>query len=149
MSNKLKGQELDKVIEKELIHMWEEGYEVSPITQANLFRRLKTKQIINSKATLTSRKELIGFYSNKQKESVQGKFGETLQSTKSMNRTDLEKANARLVQQVEDSRQKLQENTKSIVNMVKMIRLQTEVRNIERCLSVELIRELHKTQTEG
>lgn len=43
MSKKLKGNELDKAIEKELILMCDEGFENAPITQANLFRRLKKR----------------------------------------------------------------------------------------------------------
>ncbi|EGQ9207138.1 hypothetical protein NMR54_003426, partial [Vibrio cholerae] len=59
MSEKLKGKELNTRIEHELLDMLSEGYERSPITQANLYRRLKEKGLISSKATLTSRKDLI------------------------------------------------------------------------------------------
>ena len=146
MSEKLKGIELDKVIEKELILMCDEGFENAPITQANLFRRLKNKAVINTRSTLTSRKELIDAFSKQQKEAVTGTLKETLKNTVSMTRADLEKANARLTERVEESRKMLQINTKSIIGMVKTIRLQTKVRNVERCLSPYLIRELHNCE---
>ncbi|HCH5061464.1 hypothetical protein D5E85_26830 [Vibrio parahaemolyticus] len=78
MSEKLKGIELDKAIEKELILMCDEGFENAPITQANLFRRLKKKELINTRSTLTSRKELIEAFSKQQKDAVAGTLGETL-----------------------------------------------------------------------
>ncbi|EHR6472072.1 hypothetical protein [Vibrio parahaemolyticus] len=144
MSEKLKGLELDKAIEKELILMCDEGFENAPITQANLFRRMKRKGLINTRSTLTSRKELIEAFSKQQKDAVAGTLGETLKNTASMTRADLEKANSRLIERVEESRKMLQVNTKSIISMVKTIRLQTKVRNVERCLSPYLIRELHE-----
>ncbi len=146
MSINLKGKELDVLIEKELIHMCDEGFENAPITQANLFRRLNAKGIINSKATLTSRKELINAFIKQQKNDVKGSLGETLKTTSSMTRCDLERANARLKREVLTSRQMIQHNTKSIIEMVKTIRLQTKVRNVERCLSPYLIRELHQNE---
>ncbi|MCG0020113.1 hypothetical protein [Vibrio parahaemolyticus] len=69
-----------------------------------------------------------------------------MKKTTSMTRADLEKANARLIERVEESRKMLQVNTKSIISMVKIIRLQTKVRNVERCLSPYLIRELHESE---
>ncbi len=145
MSEKLKGIELDKAIEKELILMCDEGFENAPITQANLFRRLKKKELINTRSTLTSRKELIEAFSKQQKDAVAGTLGETLKNTASMTRSDLEKANSRLIERVEESRKMLQQNTKSIISMVKTIRAQTKMRNVERCLSPYLIRELHES----
>ncbi|HHG3262734.1 TPA: hypothetical protein ACPVX8_000415 [Vibrio parahaemolyticus] len=144
MSKKLKGNELDKAIEKELILMCDEGFENAPITQANLFRRLNKKKIISTRSTLTSRKELIEAFSKEQKGAVTGALGETLKNSASMTRADLEKANSRLMERVEESRKMLQVNTKSIISMVKTIRIQTKVRNVERCLSPYLIRELHQ-----
>lgn len=146
MNANLKGKELDVVIEKELIRMCDEGFENAPITQANLFKRLKAKGVINSKATLTSRKELINVFIEQQKNDVKGSLGQTLKTTSSMTRGDLEKANARLMEQVQASRKMVQTNTKSIIDMVKTIRLQTKVRNVERCLSPFLIRELHQSE---
>lgn len=146
MSEKLKGSKLDKAIEKELIRMCDEGFENAPITQANLFRRLKKKELINTRSTLTSRKELIEAFSKQQKDAVAGTLGETLKNTASMTRSDLEKANSRLIERVEESRKMLQQNTKSIISMVKTIRAQTKVRNVERCLSPYLIRELHENE---
>ncbi|EIK0771238.1 MULTISPECIES: hypothetical protein [Vibrio] len=144
--DKVKGIELDRVIEKELILMCDEGFEQSPITQANLFRRLKAKEVINTRSTLTSRKNLIENFAQQQKEAVSGPLGETLKKTASMKRSELEKANARLIERVDESRKMLQQNTKSIINMVKAIRLQTQAKNIERCLSPYLIRELHQQE---
>lgn len=146
MPESLKGKDLDREIERELIRMCDEGFEVSPITQANLFKRLKAKGIINSRATLTSRKELINSFIEQQKEKVKGLLGETLKTTSSMTRKDLERANARLSQEVEESRKMVQKNTKSIIAMVKVIRLQTQVRNVETCLSPFLIHELHESE---
>ena len=146
MSTSLKGKELDVVIEKELIRMCDEGFENAPITQANLFKRLKAKGVINSKATLTSRKELINAFIEQQRNDVKGVLGETLKTTSSMTRSDLLNANVRLKEQVQTSRKMVQTNTKSIIDMVKAIRLQTKVRNIELCLSPYLIRELHQNE---
>ncbi len=61
-----------------------------------------------------------------------------------MTRADLEKANARLHERVEESRKMLQVNTKSIISMVKTIRLQTKVRNVELCLSIPYSRTARK-----
>ena len=147
-TNILKGKDLDKVIEKELICMCDEGFENSPITQANLFKRLNTRGIISSRATLTSRKDLINKFIKQQKDNVKGALGETLKTTSSMTRSALEKANARLSVQNKESRKMLQKNTKCIIDMIKIIRLQTKARNVERCLSPYLIRELHKVDKE-
>ncbi|HHX8676711.1 hypothetical protein J4H63_19420 [Vibrio alginolyticus] len=147
--DKLKGIELDRVIEKELIMMCDEGFEYAPITQANLFRRLKGKGVINTRSTLTSRKSLIDAFAQQQKRAVLGTLGETLKKTVSMKRSELEKANASLIERVEESRKMLQQNTQSIINMVKTIRLQTQAKNIERCLSPYLIRELQQHKEQG
>lgn len=144
MSGKLKGKELDTRIEHELLDMLSEGYERSPITQANLYRRLKDKGLINSKATLTSRKDLIEKFAKDQIDSLRGTFGESVKNSRSMSRKELETANANLNEQVRESRRMVQQNTVCILNMIKMIRAQTTVKNIERCLSPYLIRELHE-----
>lgn len=144
MSGKLKGKELDIRIEHELLDMLSEGYERSPITQANLYRRLKDKGLINSKATLTSRKDLIEKFAKDQIDSLRGTFGESVKNSRSMSRKELETANANLNEQVKESRRMVQQNTVCILNMIKMIRAQTTVKNIERSLSPYLIRELHE-----
>ncbi|MBF4443809.1 hypothetical protein, partial [Vibrio anguillarum] len=46
--------------------------------------------------------------------------------------------------QVRESRRMVQQNTTCILSMIKVIRAQTTVKNIERCLSPYLIRELHE-----
>ena len=141
---KLKGKELDTRIELELLNMLSEGYERSPITQANLYRRLKDKGLINSKATLTSRKDLIETFAKEQIDILRGTFGESVKSSRSMSRKELEAANANLNDQVRESRHLVQQNTVCILKMIKVIRAQTTVKNIERCLSPYLIRELHE-----
>ncbi|WP_172380955.1 hypothetical protein [Vibrio sp. Vb339] len=146
MSIGLKGIELDRVIEKELIKMCDEGFLNSPITQANLFKRLKAQGVINSKATLTNRRHLINHFIQQQKDDVKGPLGETLKTTSSMTRKDLERANARLSEQSKEARNTLKQNTDTIIQIVKTIRLQTNARNIERCLSPYLIRELHRNE---
>ena len=144
MSGKLKGKDLDTRIEHELLDMLVEGYERSPITQANLYRRLKDKGLINSKATLTSRKDLIEKFAKDQIDSLRGTFGDSIKSSRSMSRKELEAANANLNDQVRESRRMVQQNTVCILAMIKVIRAQTTVKNIERCLSPYLIRELHE-----
>ncbi|MEZ9910651.1 hypothetical protein AB4371_19670 [Vibrio sp. 10N.261.51.A3] len=148
MSEKLKGKALDTRIEHELIDMLNEGYERSPITQANLYRRLKDKDLISSKATLTSRKDLIEAFAKEQVDSLQGTFGESVKTSRSMSRKELETANANLTEQVKESRRMVQQNTTNILSMIKVIRAQTTVKNIERCLSPYLIRELHQLNVE-
>lgn len=148
MSEKLKGKALDTRIEHELIEMLNEGYERSPITQANLYRRLKDKELISSKATLTSRKDLIETFAKEQIDSLQGTFGSSVKTSRSMSRKELETANANLTDQVKESRRMVQQNTTSILSMIKVIRAQTTVKNIERCLSPYLIRELHQLNVE-
>ncbi|MBT0118282.1 MULTISPECIES: hypothetical protein [Vibrio] len=147
MAEKLRGKELDEKIELELIAMLDEGYERSPITQANLAVRLIDKKIISVKSTLTARKSLIDKFAKDQINAVDGVLGDTLRSTQSMSRKELEKVNANLNDQIDKSRKMVQQNTKCIIQMVKTIRMQTKVRNIERCLSPYLIRELHKSET--
>lgn len=144
MSEKLKGKELDTRIEHELLDMLNEGYERSPINQANLYRRLKDKGLISSKATLTSRKDLIETFAKEQIDSLGGTFGESVKSSRSMSRKELETANANLNNQVKEARRMVQQNTTCILGMIKVIRAQTTVKNIERCLSPYLIRELHE-----
>ncbi|PMN09231.1 hypothetical protein BCT41_25500 [Vibrio splendidus] len=146
MTEKLRGKELDAKIELELLKMLDDGYERSPITQANLARRLISKEIISRKSTLTKRKELIDKFAKEQVEAVDGALGQTLKSTQSMSRKELEKTNANLNDQVTKSKKMVQQNTKCIIQMVKTIRMQTKVRNIERCLSPYLIRELHQSK---
>ncbi|MGD1451481.1 hypothetical protein [Vibrio harveyi] len=147
MAEKLRGKELDARIELELLDMLDEGYERSPITQANLARRLIEKKIISRKSTLTARKQLIDKFAEEQMNAVDGALGKTLRSTQSMSRKELEKTNANLNDQIAKSRKMVQQNTKCIIQMVKTIRQQTKVRYIEHCLSPYLIRELHQSQT--
>lgn len=147
MTEKLRGKELDAKIELELLEMLDEGYERSPITQAHLARRLISKEIISRKSTLTKRKELIDKFAREQIEAVDGALGQTLKSTQSMSRKELEKTNANLNDQIAKSKKMVQQNTKCIIQMVKTIRMQTKVRNIERCLSPYLIRELHQGES--
>lgn len=93
---------------------------------------------------LTSRKDLIEMFAKDQIDSLGGRFGECVKSTRSMSRKELETANANLHDQVRESRRMVQQNTVCILNMIKVIRAQTTVKNIERCLSPYLIRELHE-----
>ncbi len=146
MTEKLRGKDLDARIELELLSMLDEGYEHSPITQSNLAKRLIAKNIISYKSTLTKRKELIDKFTKEQQDTVVGSLSHTLKSTRSKSRKELEKANARLNDQVKESRKMIQQNTQCIISMMKTIRMQTKARNIERCLSPYLIRELHNSE---
>lgn len=147
MSIKLKGKELDIFIEKELLSMLDEGYEHSPITQSNLAKRLIAKKVISYKSTLTKRKELIDKFAREQQDALGGSLARTLKNTRSMTRKDLESTNAKLNQQVMEAKNMVKKNTQCVVNMMKTIRMQTKVVNIERCLSPYLIRELHNIES--
>lgn len=141
-----KGKELDGIIELELIKMLDEGYEDAKITQANLYRRLKEKGVISTRSTLSSRRELIDKFAKAQQDKLGGLLGETIKNTRSMNRKELENANTRLAQQIKESRSMLRQNTICIMDILKEVRRQTRVQNVERCLTPNLIKELHDSE---
>ncbi len=139
----MKGKELDREIELELIKMVGEGYQSSPISQINLFRRLNERNIIGRKSTLTARKELIEHYRQKQIDEVRGVLGTALKQGSNQTRAELIEANARLRTEVDEAKKQVMENTSVLIDIVKTIRKQTKVQNIERVLSPFLIRELN------
>lgn len=138
----MKGIELDRIIEKELIKMVEEGHHSSPISQTAVFIRLKSKGVINSKATLTRRRRLIEDYKEKQISDVGGAFGQALTASNNQTRASLIARNAELAQQLEMAKRQLSLNTQSLLNIIKAIKAETPPSSIERILSPYLIREL-------
>lgn len=140
----MKGIELDREVEKILMDMLVDGYHVSPISQKSVFERLRSCGIIKSKATLTKRMPLIKEYLIKQQAEVKGVFGESLLSSNTQTRANLIASNARLKDELRESKQQLIVNTNVILDIVKTIKTQTNILNIERILSPKLIRELRE-----
>ncbi|EKA5637125.1 hypothetical protein OKZ62_003058 [Vibrio navarrensis] len=141
---KLKGKDLDREIEKELILMLDEGYESSPITQSSVANRLIKKGLISYRSTINTRKELVEQFAEEQKSKVRGFLGDAVRGASSGNKADLISANARLRNEVKESKMQVHLNTKALLNIIKAVRTQTNVRNIERVLSPFLIRELNQ-----
>lgn len=141
---KLKGKELDREIEKELILMLDEGYESSPITQSSVAKRLIKKGLISYRSTINTRKELVEQFAEEQKSKVKGFLGDAVRGAITGNKADLISANARLRNEVKESKTQVYLNTKALLNIIKAVRTQTTVRNIERVLSPYLIRELNQ-----
>ncbi|CAK1770093.1 conserved hypothetical protein [Vibrio crassostreae] len=146
---KLKGKQLDREIEKELILMLDEGYESSPITQSSVAKRLIKKGLISYRSTINTRKELVEQFAEEQKAKVKGFLGDAVRGAVSGNKADLISANARLRNEVKESKTQVHLNTKALLNIIKAVRAQTTVRNIERVLSPHLIRELNQGLTEN
>ncbi|MFL9751995.1 hypothetical protein BCV12_006955 [Vibrio cyclitrophicus] len=146
---KLKGKQLDREIEKELILMLDEGYESSPITQSSVAKRLIKKGFISYRSTINTRKELVEQFAEEQKSKVKGFLGDAVRGAVSGNKADLISANARLRNEVKESKTQVHLNTKALLNIIKAVRAQTTVRNIERVLSPYLIRELNQGLTEN
>ncbi|ALS33048.1 hypothetical protein PTRA_a1906 [Pseudoalteromonas translucida KMM 520] len=140
----MKGKELDREVEKILMDMLVDGYHVSPISQKSVFERLRSRGIIKSKATLTKRMPLIKEYLVKQQAEVKGVLGESLVGSNSQTRANLIASNARLKDELRESKQQLIVNTNVILDIVKTIKTQTNILNIERILSPKLIRELRE-----
>lgn len=140
----MKGADLTREIEKELIRMVDEGYQNSPISQANLARRLINKQVISGKSTLTSRKELIEEYAQKQISALSGEFKKSAKQGSNQSRADLIRANAVLRKEKAEAQKQVERNATVLINIIKDIRMKTDVQNIERVLSPHLIRELGK-----
>lgn len=141
---KLKGKDLDREIEKELILMLDEGYESSPITQSSVAKRLIKKGLISYRSTINTRKELVEQFAEEQQSKVKGFLGDAVRGANSGNKADLISANARLRNEVKESKTQVHLNTKALLNIIKAVRTQTNVRNIERVLSPFLIRELNQ-----
>ncbi|WP_282177343.1 hypothetical protein [Vibrio nereis] len=140
----MKGAELTREIEKELIRMIDEGYQNSPISQASLAKRLIYKKVISGKSTLTSRKDLIEQYAQKQIDALSGEFKKSAKQGSNQSRADLIRANAALRKEKAEAQKQVEQNTVVLINIIKYIRLKTKAQNIERVLSPHLIRELGK-----
>ncbi|MUL16275.1 hypothetical protein [Aliivibrio fischeri] len=141
----LRGKELDITIEKELILMVAEGYDHAPISNKSLYERLKSKGIINGKiSTLTSRKELITTYINKQMSEVGGTYGKSLSVGSKQSKASIIRRNAELTRQVMEAKEQVAINQSVLIQIVKTIKQSGSVSNIERLLSPTLIRELNK-----
>lgn len=145
----LRGKDLDKAIEKELILMVAEGYERSPITPINVYKRLINKSIIAGKVSTLStnaRKELIQMYSKKQFDEVGGTLASSLYKGSTKSKADIIAKNAQLTDQVKEAREQLALNTKVLLSIVKSLKNSGTVSNVERCLSPYLIRELKEDE---
>ncbi|WCE31121.1 hypothetical protein [Vibrio sp. SCSIO 43137] len=138
--------EMDKKIEAELILMLTEGYDSAPITHKLLFERLKAKNVISSKGTLTTRTPIIELYKEKQIATVKGAFGESLAKGKNQTRAELIRRNAILTQEAKEAKEQLIINTTVLLSIVKNIKTQSIACNIERLLSPHLIRELNNNK---
>ncbi|MCL1077273.1 hypothetical protein D5R81_04860 [Parashewanella spongiae] len=142
---KLVGQQLNDAIEKELRAMVREGFDVSPISNKNLYNRLKSKGIISGAiSTLTSRKSLIEHYKKTQLDEVGGTLGDSLRNGSTQSRAELIKANATLREQVEESKEQLKQNVDTVIKIITEIKATGIHRNVERTLSPFFLRELER-----
>ncbi|EPY4830640.1 hypothetical protein PGO16_01995 [Klebsiella aerogenes] len=142
----MRGKELDTQIEHELQLMLIEGFDKSPISAKSLHSRLKSKGIINGGlSTLSSiqRKRLIAAYIDQQLSSLNLRPKEKQQYVNRKTRQALLGRNQQLQVENKELREQLAQNTLSLIEIVKAVKLNTVI-PVESLLAPHLIRELHE-----
>ncbi|MEQ4917643.1 hypothetical protein [Klebsiella quasipneumoniae] len=142
----MRGKELDTQIEHELQLMLIEGFDKSPISAKSLHSRLKSKGIINGGlSTLISiqRKRLIAAYIDQQLSSLNLRPKEKQQYVNRKTRQALLGRNQQLQVENKELREQLAQNTLSLIEIVKAVKLNTVI-PVESLLAPHLIRELHE-----
>lgn len=142
----MRGKELDTQIEHELQLMLIEGFDKSPISAKSLHSRLKSKGIINGGlSTLSSiqRKCLIAAYIDQQLSSLNLRPKEKQQYVNRKTRQALLGRNQQLQVENKELREQLAQNTLSLIEIVKAVKLNTVI-PVESLLAPHLIRELHE-----
>lgn len=145
----IRGKDLDKAVENELMLMVAEGYERSPIEPINVYNRLINKSIIAGKVSTLStdtRKDLIQIYRKKQFDEVGGTLAASLHKGSTKSKADIIEKNAQLTDRVKEAKEQLALNTKVLLSIVKSLKNSGTVSNVERCLSPYLIRELKEDE---
>lgn len=139
----LRGKKLDEVIEKELMLMLKEGFELSPITPKKLHSRLKNKGLVNGGlSTLSSknRKKLISLYAEQQLKPLNLNTKEKQLYTNRRTREALMAKNAQLRETIDKLEDKLSLNTETLLNIINEVKTQTPVK-VEHLLAPHLIKE--------
>lgn len=142
----MRGKELDTQIEHELQLMLIEGFDKSPISAKSLHSRLKSKGIINGGlSTLSSiqRKRLIAAYIDQQLSSLNLRPKEKQQYVNRKTRQALLGRNQQLQVENKELREQLAQNTLSLIEIVKAVKLNTVI-PVESLLAPHLIMELHE-----
>lgn len=142
----MRGKELDTQIEHELQLMLIEGFDKSPISAKSLHSRLKSKGIINGGlSTLSSiqRKRLIAAYIDQQLSSLNLRPKEKQQYVNRKTRQALLGRNQQLQVENKELREQLAQNTLSLIEIVKAVKLNTVI-TVESLLAPHLIMELHE-----
>ncbi|MBG3078777.1 hypothetical protein I4632_00810 [Proteus mirabilis] len=142
----MRGKNLDQFIEHELQLMLIEGFDKSPISSKALHFRLKEKGIVKgglSTLSTSNRRSLISAYIDQQLFPLNLNDKEKQQFVNRKTRQALLSRNKQLQLENEELRRQLAENTISLIEIVKTVKINTVI-SVERLLAPYLIRELHK-----
>lgn len=144
-SNKsLRGDDLTKLIEHELLLMSAEGYETSPITPKNVHTRIKEKAVIRSGLSILStpeRKEMIKSYRDAQiaqdpKMSAESKVDAINNRTSASQRKIIASKNC----EIRDLKEKFEMNCATLVKIIQAVELSDSKVDIEAILSEFLMK---------
>jgi len=144
----MRGNDLDILIENELQMMIVEGFDRSPISPKALHARLKSKGVINgglSTLSTITRKQLIMAYTANQLNSLNLKNKEKQQYVNRKTRDALIARNKQFQEELDELREQLSQNTRSVIEIVKAVKMNTVI-PVESLLAVHIIRELRKQQ---
>ncbi|MGP2732131.1 hypothetical protein [Serratia bockelmannii] len=141
----MRGKDLDTMIEHELQLMLVEGFDKSPISAKALHLRLKEKGVVHgSLSTLSNpvRKRLIEVYIDQQLSPLNLRPKEKQLYVNRKTRQALVDKNKQLHSEIEVLRTQLMQNTLSVIEIVKAVKINT-VMPVEQFLAPHLIAELH------
>ncbi|WP_060659171.1 hypothetical protein [Escherichia coli] len=141
----MRGKGLDTIIEHELQLMLVEGFDKSPISAKALHLRLKQKGVVNgSLSTLSNpvRKRLIEVYVDQQLHPLNLQPKEKQLYVNRKTRQGLLDKNKQLHVEIEGLRTQLIQNTLSVIEIVKAVKVNTVI-PVEHFLAPHLIMELH------
>lgn len=138
----LRGKELDNAIEHELQIMLVEGCEKSPISHKSLYDRLIAKGYLSgglSTLSTTTRKNLIARYMSEQFSSFNMKNKEKQLFINKKTRKALIYTNKNLRSQISDLEFMLNQNTQTLIKLIKAIKENTNL-NIDHLLAPHLLK---------
>lgn len=143
----MRGKGLDTLIEYELQMMLVEGFDKSPISAKALHIRLKKKGFVKgglSTLSTLERKSLIAAYIDRQLSPLNLRPKEKQQYVNRKTRQALLARNQQLQMEVVELREQLTQNTSSLIEIVKAVKINTVI-PVESLLAVHVIRELRKS----
>jgi hypothetical protein len=138
----LRGKQLDDEIEKELQLMLIEGFDKSPISPKALHDRLTSKGYISGGlSTLSSinRKRLINIYTSKQIEELNLREKDQQDYVNRKTRQALINTNTYLRDQIDVLENQLNQNTKTLMNIIDEVKLRTNLK-VDHLLAPHLLK---------